>query len=68
LRQKLQSDAQVEDSLRTELIEQGKKMNELRVDHETTLYEKMTEAGLKEESALEKQQATYNLELQQLRD
>lgn len=53
----------MEDSLRAELIEQGKKMNELRVDHETTLYEKTTEAGLKEESALEKQQATYNLEL-----
>jgi hypothetical protein len=27
-------------------------MNELRVEHETTLYEKMTEAGQKEDSEL----------------
>lgn len=52
LRQKLQSDAQVEDQLRAELIEQGKKMNELRVEHETTLYEKLTESGQKEEISL----------------
>lgn len=45
LRVKVQSDATVEDTLRTELLSQGKKMNELRAEHETTLYERMAESA-----------------------
>ena len=39
LRQKYQVDSQQEDQLRSELIAQGKQMNELRAEHERGIQE-----------------------------
>ena len=35
----LQQGDKLEDNLRTEIIQQGRKMNELRSEHEQTMYE-----------------------------
>ena len=40
---------QGEDKLRKEIIDQGKKMNELRGEHERQMYEISHAAGLKED-------------------
>ena len=39
--------ANVEDKLRKEIIEQGKKMNELRAEHERQVYEEKSQSGHK---------------------
>lgn len=39
LRQKYQVDSQLEDQLRSELIQQGKAMNDLRAEHERAIQE-----------------------------
>ena len=39
LRQKYQVDSQTEDQLRSELISQGRQMNELRAEHERSIQE-----------------------------
>ena len=52
LRQKYQVDSQVEDQLRTELIQQGKEMNELRAEHERAIQEQKQQLSQKAETEL----------------
>lgn len=59
LRQKILKDAVVEDQLRSELIEQGRKMNELRVSHEEAIYQQQQEISAKFESELQRADAEF---------
>lgn len=52
LRQKYQVDSQLEDQLRSELIQQGKAMNELRADHEKAIQELRQQLSHKHETEM----------------
>lgn len=67
LKQKAQTQS-VEDQLRKELIEQGKKMNELRADHERKMYEISNENLRNTESQMQKSDASRKLILQKSKD
>jgi len=64
----MQNDALIEDQLNAELIEQGKKMNELRQEHEQALYELRRELSQKSETELARVDSDYRQNLQVLRD
>ena len=53
LRQKYQNDAQLEDQLRSELIAQGKQMNELRTEHERSIQELKQHLSQKAETEMQ---------------
>lgn len=75
---KLQQIAQnetVEDNLRKEIIDQGRKMNELRAEHEQTMYDqnqdhinKLEELQVKQDSDMKKMSQRLKEDIQQKND
>jgi hypothetical protein len=68
LRQKLQQDAVMEDQLRAELIDQGRKMNELRADHERAMYEQSQQLTQRSENEVNRIEVEYKRSVQKLKE